>query len=510
MMGWFPRSGSIAPAWFALLGSAGALAVLIGLLAWDTKSQSTRDSEPLTIYCAAALRAPLEQIVQDYQKAYGVPVQLRYGGSNTLLSQIEVVQRGDLYLPADDAYTALAASKHLIAEALPLAHMNAVLAVRKSNPRHVRGLADLLEGRVRIAFADPDQAAIGKVVREALQKTGQWDRLKTKVTVFQPTVNEVANTIKVGAADVGVVWDATVRQYPALEAVAAPDLGARPGLVSVCLLRCSTQPTGALRFARYLAARDRGLPVLREHGFDPADGDAWSERPEIRLFAGAMLRPAIEETVQAFEEREGVRVTRVYNGCGILVAQMRAAAGAGGQEPDVYFACDQSFMSQVHDLFPDAVEVSTNQLVILVPKGNPQEVRSLKDLGKPGLRVGIGHEKQCAMGALTQETLAQAGFRSAVMKNVKVQSPTGDMLVNQLRTKTLDAVVAYISNAVGAADELEAIRLDIPCAIAVQPVAVGRATAYPQLNQRLVQALRSPDSKRRFEANGFHWRDGTR
>ena len=34
-----------------------------------------------------------------------------------------------------------------------------------------------------------------------------------------------------------------------------------------------------------------------------------------------MLRPAIEETVTEFEKREGVRVSRVYNGCGILATQ---------------------------------------------------------------------------------------------------------------------------------------------------------------------------------------------
>ncbi len=43
------------------------------------------------------------------------------------------------------------------------------------------------------------------------------------------------------------------------------------------------------------------------------------------------------------------------------------------------------------------------------------------------------------------------------MKNVAVQSPTGDMLVNQLRTGSLDAVVVYISNATYAGDEVEAI-----------------------------------------------------
>ena len=125
--------------------------------------------------------------------------------------------------------------------------------------------------------------------------------------------------------------------------------------VSAAVLKSSTQPTAALRFTRYLAARDRGLPELARYGFDVVDGDPWALEPELHLLAGAMLRPAIEETLTAFELREGVHVQRVYNGCGILVAQMRA-----GDRPDAYFACDKSFMSQVADLFPEATIVSND------------------------------------------------------------------------------------------------------------------------------------------------------
>jgi ABC-type molybdate transport system substrate-binding protein len=216
-----------------------------------------------------------------------------------------------------------------------------------------------------------------------------------------------------------------------------------------------------------------------------------------------MLRPAIEETVSAFERREGVRVVRVYNGCGILVAQMRA-----GERPDAYFACDKSFMSQVSDLFLDGVDVSTNQLVILVPKGNPHGIRTLDDLAKPGLRVGVGHEKQCALGVITQQTLVQTGSRAAVMKNVAVQSPTGDMLVNQMLAapSSLDAVIAYVSNAARAGDRLEAIAIDVPCAVATQPLAVGKDSDHKHLVGRLKRAILSRASRERFEANGFTWK----
>ena len=71
-----------------------------------------------------------------------------------------------------------------------------------------------------------------------------------------------------------------------------------------------------------------------------------------------MLRPAFEESLTAFEEREGVRISRVYNGRGILVAQIKSR-----QHPDAYFAGDREFMSQVKDLFPKPVDVSQNELV---------------------------------------------------------------------------------------------------------------------------------------------------
>lgn len=311
----------------------------------------------------------------------------------------------------------------------------------------------------------------------------------------------MANGVKLGSIDAGFIWNGMLPQYPDLQVVPLQELDGAEGMMAVGVLRSSKQPAAALKFARYLAARDQGLLRFKEAGYEVVDGDAWAEAPDLHLLAGAMLRPAIEETITAFERREGCRVTRVYNGCGILVSQMKA-----GDRPDAYFACDTTFMTQVNDLFIDPVDVSANQLVIVVPKGNPRQIKVLKDLGKPGLRVGVGHEKQCALGALTQQTLIQDGTYAAVRKNVKVELPTGDFLVNQLRTGSLDAVVAYISNTAAARDEVDSVPIDIPCALAAQPVAVGRESKHKYMTRRLVDALESRQSKERFLAQGFEWK----
>ena len=73
--------------------------------------------------------------------------------------------------------------------------------------------------------------------------------------------------------------------------------------------------------------------------------------------------------------------------------------------------------------------------------------------------MGIGHEKQCAMGWVTQNTFREGGVQQEVMENVTVQTPTGDMLVNQMRAGSLDAAVVYLSNTAGSGDFLDAVRI---------------------------------------------------
>lgn len=487
------------PIWLfvALLG----LMLGVGLWGLLGRQQLAPGNEPIVVYCAAASRSVLDEIVQRYRQEFGREVQVEYGPSQTLLSRCEIAGNGDLFIPADDSFLEIAAQKNLIGERIPIAKMKVVLAVPKGNPKSIRSLQDVFDGQLRLVQADPDAAAIGKTVRTQLEKTGKWDTLRTATKAFRGTVNDVANDVKISAADVGIVYDAVLATYPQLEAVEVPELDSITSLVEVGVLASTKDSQAALHFARYVTAADRGLQDFEKHGFQIEPGDQWADRPQVSLYAGSMLRPAIEETIKRFQDREGVDVTTVYNGCGILVGQMKT-----GQRPDAYFACDVEFMNQVTDLFPEPVQVSENQLVIIVPKGNPKEISSLKDLAKPDLRVGIGHEKQCAMGWITQVTFKEGGVQQEVMKNVTVQSPTGDLLVNQMRAGSLDAAVVYLSNAAGAQGELDAIQIQgLPCSTAVQPWAVYKESKHSQTASRLFQAIVSPEGKADFASEGFGW-----
>jgi hypothetical protein len=211
------------------------------------------------------------------------------------------------------------------------------------------------------------------------------------------------------------------------------------------------------------------------------------------------LWPGIQQTLVDFERREGCHITTVYNGCGILEAQMRQ-----GDRPDAYFACDSSFMSGVADLYQAPTPVSEDNLVLLVPKGNARGVRGVQDLVIPGLRVGLPHyEKSCNF---PRKMLGAMGLWERLEPNLKVESPTDDLLISQLRTGSLDAVVVCRSHYRCVRNEFEAIPIEHPLAHLEQVFAVGRQTRYPQMMSRLREALLASSSRQRFESAGFEWR----
>ncbi len=498
------ESGRISPAGAVTLATVLLFAALAGWLFLTGSPPSPGDSaDRLSLFCAAGLKPPVEAAAREYRELYGVEVDLQYGGSGTLLGQLEVVRRGDLYLPGDDSYIELARGKGLVAEVLSVATMRPVIGVAAGNPRGVASLADLRRADLAVGLAEPEAAAAGRIARDVLASEGLWDAVRANAKVLKPTVTELAGDLELGALDAALIWDATAAQFAGIDCVRVPPLEAAPRSIALGVLESSSHPTEALRFARFLAARDAGLAHFARLGYPPVEGDLWDPSPELLLMSGAMLSDAIDRTVTAFEEREGVRVTRVYNGCGILVSQMRA-----GERPDAYFSCDSSFMDLVADLFAAPELVSENRMVILVAGGNPKGVASLADLARPGLRVGLAHPEKSALGALTRRLLERLGCAADLdaSGNLAVESPTGDFLVNQIHTGSLDAVVVYRSNAAHVLDDLDIVAIEDASALAHQPYAVGRGSDHPHLMRRLLDAIETEDSRARFESLGFGWR----
>jgi molybdate transport system substrate-binding protein len=311
------RRGRLDNARLVALGSVVVLVVLVVLLCWDALRVwfvPQPSPRPIVVYVAAVMEPTVVAVGKEYEAVYGVPIHIQSAGSQTLLAQIEVVKKGDLFIPADSDYLDLATARGLVAETVPAASMTAVLVVKEGNPKHLTRIADLLRDDVVLAQPDPNAAAVGKVTRTVLSRIGRWEQLQSrKKQVSTLTVTDAANAVQLGSADAAIVWDVTARQTPGIEAVMLPELADAHGAVGVGVLTCCQQAAAALRFARYLTARDQGLPQLARAGFAVVAGDTWAETPVLRLDASDDLRPVLEEAVNAFEQREGVQVVRVYD-----------------------------------------------------------------------------------------------------------------------------------------------------------------------------------------------------
>lgn len=462
--------------------------------------QQGEKPKALVFYCAAGLKPGAERIAKAYEEAYGVQINVQYGGSGTLLSSIRVTKTGDLYLAADESYIDMAKAKGLVAEVQPVAYLTPVIAVKRGNPRQIHSIKDLLRDDVKISVANPESAAIGHITKMMLEQSGEWGAVSKHARVMKPTVNGICNDIKLGAVDAGIVWGSVVAMYKELEPVQVPEWSAYRQTVAMGVLKNSKNPTEALKFMRYFSACDEGLKIIRTLGYETVDGDKWEEKPQLLFYSGGVNRVAVEKTIRAFEKREDVEVTRVYNGCGILVAQIKA-----GQEPDAYLTCDVTFMNQVKASFQDIDTISATKIVIATTKGNAKNIRSLDDLQKPGLKVGVCNPKQSALGTLTKRMLQDMGLWEGIFKNVVSQTPTADLLVNQLRVGGLDAVIVYQANTAQVTDKIDVIPIKKDRAIAIQDMGININSDHKFLARRLFQALTSEASMANYIINGFTW-----
>lgn len=512
-----------------LVASLLASIALVGLLVMGNpkRKASKQIVRTIQLLAAAGLREPIQEIASRYEAECGVKVDIQFGGSNSLLSLIKVdrLSTPDLLLVADESYTQQAVESNLAKEVLSIAVQRPCIIVQKNSTIQIRSLDDLMVPGRRLSIGNPDQAAIGKVVRQALQKTptadgsNQWKRLESQVLqhgVYKPTVNEVANDVRIGAVDAGIVWTATVSSpayKESLRVIELPELSSESEIVSMAVLSSSPQPTEALKFARYVSARNRGLEVFRSHGLEVSEGDDWVVRPEINFFCGAVNRRVIEPILEKFQEREGVVVNTVYDGCGILTGRMKTIQNQDQSLgfPDLYMACDRFYLDNVKQWFQEDVDISDIEIVIVVPKGSAL-VSSPADLLKPGIRVSIGQPDQCTIGALTKRLLDRDGIYESLMKKqldpgeTVVEKSSSALLVPDVLTGHVDAAIAYLSDVMPNREKVDIVHFAAGNNIAVQPLSVASNSRHKQLLRRFYEAVYREASS--FESQGFHFRHG--
>lgn len=247
-----------------MLGSLILVGVMLfALVRHDRQIQS---SERLLVYCAATHREAMDEVRRDYENKTGRVVDLQYGPSQTLLSNLVLSRQGDLYIPADSLFLQLAEQQALIREQCLLASMETVVLVQSGNPQSITSFHDLLREDVRLVLANDESAAIGRRLRTSLSSK-QWMSLRNAARGLRGTVTEAANDVAIGAADATIVYDVVGRRYATLEVLRLEELAKIRSDVAAGVLRWTRNPEGCQTFLRYLGEPHSGWSVLNKHGF---------------------------------------------------------------------------------------------------------------------------------------------------------------------------------------------------------------------------------------------------
>ena len=223
----------------------------------------------------------------------------------------------------------------------------------------------------------------------------------------------------------------------------------------------------------------------------------------VVVFAGSASQPPLEEAAKAFEEKFGIPITLHLGGSGSMLSQIRLS-GQG----DLYIPGSPDYMEKAREFdLVDGEETKLAYLVpaILVPKGNPQQIRTLQDLTRPGVSVGIAEPGSVCVGLYAVEIMQTNNLVDKIRPNLRGQVESCAKAAAMLPLGTVDAVLGWREFATWNPQAMEAILLspkEVP-RLAYIPAARLRHAANPDGAKAFVAYLKSEDGQAIFRKWGY-------
>ena len=223
--------------------------------------------------------------------------------------------------------------------------------------------------------------------------------------------------------------------------------------------------------------------------------------------------PALKGKVYYETIPPGLLVRQIEHGGTITVGNMTWTAKA-----DVFAAGMKGVQKMIDRGYARApmVRYATNDLAIMVPRGNPAHITSLADLAKPGVRLVMPNPKFEGIARQIKAALVKAGGAALEQTVYDVKVKNGETTLTHIHHRQTplflmqgkaDAGVTWQSEAVFQERAGNPIsHVDIPAAqnsTAIYAAAVLKDAKHPQAALAWVQFLKSPPALAIFARYGF-------
>jgi molybdate transport system substrate-binding protein len=175
----------------------------------------------------------------------------------------------------------------------------------------------------------------------------------------------------------------------------------------------------------------------------------------LKLYCGAGLRRGVNVVKVEFEKKTGIKVEVDYGGSGIIIARAKEA-----KDGDLFMPGSETYVDDLQSqsgIVKSKHQVSYFVPTIIVQKGNPKKIQSVKDFFTEGTTVALGKAKACAIGKLSTKILGKSGLDRAKLD--AKESLTVNELGIWVKMKDVDASIVWDVIASNVSDSVDAIEI---------------------------------------------------
>jgi molybdate transport system substrate-binding protein len=227
----------------------------------------------LLIFAGAATVPPTTKAARAFEQKTGVKVDVVFGGSGYVLSQMKLARRGDLYFPGSSDYMEIAKRDGFVLPGTEkiIVYTVPAINVQKGNPHNIKGLKDLLKPGLRVAIANPEGVCVGAYAVEIFEKeltAAEREQLKANIRNYTGSCEQTATAISLKLADAVVGW--RVFQYwdpERIETIPLPaDQIPRIGYIPIAISKFSKQPKLAQQFIDFVTGPE-GQAIYAKYSY---------------------------------------------------------------------------------------------------------------------------------------------------------------------------------------------------------------------------------------------------
>ena len=213
----------------------------------------------------------------------------------------------------------------------------------------------------------------------------------------------------------------------------------------------------------------------------------------LLVYCAAGINNPMNAIGEKFKEKYGTDVQFTYANSTELISQMEIT-----KKGDLCILASVEDYQTAKDkkLIKDEKELAKHIPAIAVPKGNPANIKSLKDFEKSGVKIIIGDPQVTPLGKLANKLFEKQGVLDAVKNNTVATFSTVNEVVTFLSQGKGDCSIVWEDNILNASKDLDLISIpESENMIKTIPICTLQSSSEKELSQEFMNYAASDEAK---------------